>query len=132
MLRIFSLSILFCWEIDFFSIEVVSKYRGEATDFTSYFLVLVVIAERMDSMGNAFIACGVIYCIDSYHSNLTTINFAYDTKTGNQWNPSIQFTNQYGYNSMVDYNPKEKVLYAWDSHNQLTYSLTWNWIIFYW
>ena len=115
-----------------FSIEVTLNYKGEAIDFTSYFFVLVVIAERMNSMGNAFIACGVIYCIDSYNSNPTTINFAYDTKTGNQWNPNIQFTNQYGYNSMVDYNPKENLLYAWDNHKQLTYSLTWNWIIFYW
>lgn len=77
-------------------------------------------------MGNAFIACGVIYCIDSYNEQASTINFAYDTKTGNQWNPNIPFKNQYGYNSMVDYNSKEKVLYAWDHGRQLTYSLTWN------
>ena len=75
-------------------------------------------------MGNAFVACGVIYCIDDYRTNSTTINFAYDTKTGKQWNPNIQFINQYGYNSMVDYNPREKVLYAWDSGRLVTYSLT--------
>ena len=79
--------------------------------------------EPMSSMGNAFVACGVIYCIDSFSSRSTTINFAYDTKTGKQWNPNIQFTNQYGYNSMVDYNPREKVLYAWDRKRQVTYSL---------
>ncbi|XP_078382156.1 olfactomedin-like protein 2A [Oculina patagonica] len=82
--------------------------------------------ERMDAMGNAFVACGVIYCIDSYSVNPTTINFAYDTKTGKQWNPNIRFTNKYGYNSMVDYNPRERVLYAWDRRHQITYSLTWN------
>ena len=60
-------------------------------------------------MGNAFVACGVIYCIDSHSSRSTTINFAYDTKTGKQWNPNIQFTNQYTYNTMVDYNPRERV-----------------------
>ena len=49
----------------------------------------------MGSMGNAFVACGVIYCINSYNARSTTINFAYDTKTGQQWNPNIQFTNQY-------------------------------------
>ena len=75
-------------------------------------------------MGNSFVACGVIYCIDHYRSNPTTINFAYDTKTGKQWNPNIQFTNQYGYNSMVDYNPTEKLLYSWDYNRQVTYSLT--------
>ncbi|KAJ7366004.1 Olfactomedin-like protein 2A [Desmophyllum pertusum] len=80
--------------------------------------------EQMSSMGNAFVACGVIYCIDSYNSRSTTINFAYDTKTGIQWNPNIQFTNQYTYNSMVDYNPRERVLYAWDRKRQVTYPLT--------
>ena len=78
----------------------------------------------MSSMGNAFVACGVIYCIDSHSSRSTTINFAYDTKTGKQWNPNIQFTNQYTYNTMVDYNPRERVLYAWDHRRQVTYSLT--------
>ncbi|KAJ7366005.1 Olfactomedin-like domain [Desmophyllum pertusum] len=80
--------------------------------------------EPMSSMGNAFVACGVIYCIDNYNSKPTTINFAYDTKTGKQWNPNIQFTNQYGYLSMVDYNPREKVLYAWNARRQVTYPLT--------
>lgn len=75
-------------------------------------------------MGNAFVACGIIYCIDEYSTRSTTINFAYDTKTGKQWNPNIQFINQYGYNSMVDYNPREKVLYAWDFGRFVTYSLT--------
>ncbi|KAL9969185.1 hypothetical protein ACROYT_G021372 [Oculina patagonica] len=82
--------------------------------------------EQMSAMGNAFVVCGVIYCIDSYNANPTTINFAYDTKTRKQWNPNIQFKNQYGYNSMVDYNPRERVLYAWDQKQQVTYSLTWN------
>ena len=78
----------------------------------------------MNYMGNAFVACGVIYCIDDYSTNPTTINFAYDTKTGKQWNPNIQFINRFDYNSMVDYNPREKVLYAWDSGRFVTYSLT--------
>ena len=82
--------------------------------------------EQMSAIGNAFVACGVVYLIDHYSQNPTTINYAYDTKTGTEWNPNIQFTNQYGYNSMVDYNPSERMLYAWDSRHQVTYSLTWN------
>ena len=89
----------------------------------SEFLYFCYTAEKMSSMGNAFVACGVIYCIDSY-SGKTTINFAYDTKTSKQWNPNIQFTNQYGYNSMVAYNPREKVLYAWDHKRLVTYPIT--------
>jgi len=80
----------------------------------------------MRYIGNAFMACGVIYLIDDFHRNPTTINYAYDTKTGTHWNPNLQFTNKYGYNSMVDYNPRDRLLYAWDSKRQVTYSLTWN------
>ena len=80
--------------------------------------------ERMTSMGNAFMACGVFYAVDDYNPKTTTINYAFDTKTGRRWNPGLTFTNQYGYNSMIDYNPREKVLYAWDNKRQVTYSLT--------
>ena len=89
-----------------------------------HFSLFVFCTEPMSSMGNAFVACGVIYCIDDCNDRSTTINFAYDTKTGRQWNPNVQFTNQYGGNYMVDYNPREKVLYAWDNRRQVTYSLT--------
>ena len=93
-------------------------------DFVFNFDSSFLRAERMSHMGNAFVACGVIYCINEYSSKTTTINFAYDTKTGKQWIPNIQFTNQYGYNSMVDYNPRERVLYAWDNKRLVTYPLT--------
>jgi len=90
----------------------------------SYLVFIFFSIERINTMGNAFVACGVIYTIDQYNGKSTTINFAYDTKTGKQWNPNIQFTNQYGYNSMVDYNPRERVLYAWDNKRQVTYPIT--------
>ncbi|XP_015749880.1 PREDICTED: myocilin-like [Acropora digitifera] len=80
--------------------------------------------KNMKALGNAFVACGVIYAIDNYSTRSTSINFAYDTKTGKQWNPNIQFTNQFGYNSMVDYNPREKVLYSWDNRRLVTYPIT--------
>ncbi|KAJ7366003.1 Olfactomedin-like [Desmophyllum pertusum] len=80
--------------------------------------------EPMNSMGNAFVACGVIYCIDSSGGRSITINFAYDTKTGKQWNPNIQFTNQYGYNSMVDYNPEKECCMLGTRGRQVTYPLT--------
>ena len=82
-----------------------------------------VSSEPMTSMGNAFVACGVIYSIDTYNSGTTTINFAYDTVTRSGKNPGIQFKNAFGYNSMVTYNPREKVLYAWDNKRQITYPL---------
>ena len=80
-------------------------------------------SETMRSMGNAFVACGIVYMIDSYNTKTTTINYAYDTTTGHHWNPNIKFTNQFTYNSMVTYNPREKVLYGWDRSRQITYPL---------
>jgi hypothetical protein len=73
-------------------------------------------------MGNAFVACGVVYSIDSFRGT-TTINYAYDTATQSGTNPNITFINRFGYNTMVSYNPREKVLYAWDSKHQITYPL---------
>ena len=78
----------------------------------------------MSSIANSFVVCGVIYCIDSSGSRTTPINFAYDTKTGKQWNPNIQYERAYGASDMVNYNPREKLLYAWDYRLQVTYSLT--------
>ncbi len=94
--------------------------------FLHFLFVCLFHTESMGAMGNAFVACGVIYCTDSYIANPTTINYAYDTKTGTQWNPSIQFTSEHTYNYMLDYNPRERVLYAWDNWHPVTYSLTMN------
>ena len=82
-----------------------------------------VSSEEMGSMGNAFVACGIVYSIDSYNVATTTINYAYDTTTKIGTNPGLTFVNKFTYNSMVTYNPREKVLYAWDRHRQITYPL---------
>ena len=78
----------------------------------------------MKAMANTFVACGVVYCIDTYAAKSTSINFAYDTKTGKQCNPKIQFINQYGLNYMVAYNHRERVLYAWDNQRLIPYLIT--------
>ena len=80
-------------------------------------------SESMTSMGNAFVACGVVYSIDSHSATATTINYAYDTTTKSGTNPGIKFVNKFGHNNMVTYNPREKVLYAWDRNRQITYPL---------
>ncbi|CAB4011719.1 Hypothetical predicted protein [Paramuricea clavata] len=80
-------------------------------------------SEPRNSMGNAFVACGVVYSIDSYNSATTTINYAYDIAKKSGTNPKIKFINNFAYNSMVTYNPREKVLYAWNNKRQITYPL---------
>nr|DBA18123.1 TPA: hypothetical protein GDO54_016408 [Pyxicephalus adspersus] len=78
---------------------------------------------RKHSVANAFMACGTLYTVGSYSSSTTTLNFAYDTHTGIQKQIGIPFKNQYGYGSMVDYNPSEKKIYGWDNYNMVTYDV---------
>ncbi|XP_064139256.1 myocilin [Loxodonta africana] len=78
---------------------------------------------RKQSVANAFIICGTLYTISSYSSADATVNFAYDTGTSSSKALAIPFKNRYKYSSMVDYNPREKKLFAWDNFNMVTYDL---------
>ncbi|CAJ0943073.1 unnamed protein product [Ranitomeya imitator] len=78
---------------------------------------------RKQSMANAFMVCGTLYTIASYSSPTTTVSFAFDTHTGVQKQLSIPFQNQYGYASMVDYNPTEKKIYGWDNFTMVAYDV---------
>ncbi|XP_028397284.1 noelin-like isoform X3 [Dendronephthya gigantea] len=82
-----------------------------------------VSTKAMKSMGNAFVACGIVYSIDSFSAVTTTVNYAYDTSTRTATTPGISFLNKFTYNSMVTYNPREKVLYSWNRNRQITYPL---------
>ncbi|XP_018422341.1 PREDICTED: myocilin [Nanorana parkeri] len=78
---------------------------------------------RKHSVANAFMACGTMYTVGSYSSGITTLSFAYDTHTGVQKQIRVPFMNQYGYGSMVDYNPSEKKIYGWDNYNMVNYDV---------
>ncbi|KAM5202398.1 myocilin [Hipposideros larvatus] len=78
---------------------------------------------RKQSVANAFVICGTLYTVSSYSSPDATINFAYDTGTRSSKALTIPFKNQYKYSSMVDYNPLEKKLFAWDNFNMVTYDV---------
>ncbi|KAJ7343083.1 hypothetical protein OS493_040619 [Desmophyllum pertusum] len=52
--------------------------------------------EQMSYMGNAFVACGVIYCIDAYNSRSTTIQlclFEFTQDRNNNGTPKHTVTN---------------------------------------
>ncbi|NWW70805.1 MYOC protein, partial [Climacteris rufus] len=76
---------------------------------------------RKRGVANSFVICGTLYTVSSYSAPNATINFAYDTATGTSRALSIPFENRFRYLSMLDYNPAERQLFAWDSFNMVTY-----------
>ncbi|XP_040421074.1 myocilin isoform X2 [Cygnus olor] len=78
---------------------------------------------RKQSVANSFVICGTLYTVSSYSAPNATVNFAYDTATSTSRTLSIPFENRFQYLSMVDYNPAERQLFAWDSYNMVAYPI---------
>ncbi|NXX78721.1 MYOC protein, partial [Urocolius indicus] len=78
---------------------------------------------RKRGVANSFVICGTLYTVSSYSAPNATVNFAYDTATSTSRALSIPFENRFRYLSMVDYNPRERQLFAWDSFNMVTYPI---------
>lgn len=83
---------------------------------------------RKNSVGNAFMVCGRLYTVASYMTPNTTINYMFDTTTGEGQAVAVPFVNKYRYNSMVDYNHAQRKLYAWDNFHMVTYDVRLGWV----
>ncbi|KAG7263471.1 hypothetical protein CRUP_028957 [Coryphaenoides rupestris] len=75
------------------------------------------------SAGEAFMICGTLYVTNSHLAG-AKIYFAYYTNTSSYEYTDVPFHNQYSHISMMDYNPRERVLYTWNNGHQVLYNVT--------
>ncbi|XP_027525901.1 noelin-2 [Corapipo altera] len=75
------------------------------------------------SAGESFLICGTLYVTNSHLAG-AKIYFAYDTNSSSYEYTDIPFHNQYSHISMLDYNPRERVLYTWNNGHQVIYNVT--------
>lgn len=78
---------------------------------------------RKTTVANAFMICGRLYTVASYASPNTTVNYSFDTTTSQSKAIAVPFQNRHRYNSMIDYNPAQRKLFAWDNYNMVSYDI---------
>lgn len=75
------------------------------------------------TVGDMFIACGILYALDSTTETLTKVRFAFDLFLDAAVPVSVNFTNPFRHNTFVSYNPRHEKILAWDSRNLIEYPL---------
>lgn len=73
--------------------------------------------------GESFMICGTLYITNSHLSG-AKVYYAYSTKTSTYEYIDIPFHNQYFHISMLDYNARERALYAWNNGHQVIFNVT--------
>ncbi|EPQ15334.1 Noelin-3 [Myotis brandtii] len=75
------------------------------------------------SAGESFMICGTLYVTNS-HLTGAKVYYSYSTKTSSYEYTDIPFHNQYFHISMLDYNARDRALYAWNNGHQVLFNVT--------
>ncbi|XP_013409749.1 noelin [Lingula anatina] len=76
------------------------------------------------TVSNVFFVCGVMYTMDSYQFRLPgEKQYVFDTETGKEYYQKIAVPSKYGAIYQLSYNPRERMIFAWDNGHLLTYPL---------
>ncbi|OCT82940.1 noelin-3 isoform X2 [Xenopus laevis] len=75
------------------------------------------------SAGESFMICGTLYVTNS-HLTGAKVFYSYSTKTSTYEYTDIPFHNQYFHISMLDYNSRDRALYAWNNGHQVLFNVT--------
>ena len=80
---------------------------------------------KQGEVGESFVACGVLYFLESGHEKFSSLPFSFDIFTQNKTESSekLEFINPYAMTTMLQYDPLTDSLLSWDKGRQLTYPL---------